>query len=1558
MKRFLSIFLISSCILVANSCIRDLQETFMQERPALPEGTPVTLTLGFGADNLDDIQIGTKAEVTRADESRIHDLYVLIFKTTGDKKKIYGRYFTYEHQYSILKDTDPATLDLLSQKNEGWYVDNLLRTDTDPGKKTRGVVKISTISATDCKLVLLANISNTVTSIKDPDDPKRQEHTALDWLSRDDLTLDDFEKVNVTLEQNVVNRSDLFLMMGTLDIPNTGAMTWDKTDGTSTENYGTDYRVPLTPLDAKIKFRIRYDETNISSITPRYWQAFNVPDRCMLATSDKTPSVIGTRFFKTDEAYFEGTETEGDITWQVFSFYMLESKPSRKKAASSYYLRDKWEKENDGTNKTTWEYAPDDGAYVKFDVILDLTTEGIRDLLDDPDTNHALTSDAIFTVHLGDFSGGGFDNYKVERGNSYTYNITILNSKSIYAEVMSSSGDEPEPGHEGSLLLTTDDIINCDAHYEYHNLVFKANAALAAAGGQNKISWYIKTPFTKANEGRPVFKSETGQYEIPKDANGNPTVDYGWVKFGLNKKDGSLYTDKRFPYPGDNMYYSTWKASEWDPSSNPVPPLIDINQLINLLFDQNRRKAQGQSHLFDSSDEICFTAFVNEYYYEVHPLTGELEPDLWREFINAKPRELHILSEATYSADYQSDVITSSHSIIQNSIQTFYNTYSPDLTSIWGTEHKDEMRNRGAADASTGVNRSWTWWHGNWTPSGIINDEENGRLNTANIWGMNDAPHWDTFLNYEVENDMPDLRSNYQYMAYSCLSRNRDNNGNGVIDPEELRWYTAAINQLVGMWVGNESLSQSARIYQPINANSSDPLRWRAHVLSSTCKTNGNGITIPRVVRGEEGGTKSFYDQWKWAFPDGSPEEYRDRVASVRCVRNAGTFRKDGADTDISYAPYDQMVDQYYEIPAGTDGDGHAFPNADGTYTVRFSRLNPKSIREYTSDDLPYHEENSFHNRVYLEMNMQAKDAYRIGDGHSDLKKTERTLNDNVTNTGHNEYCPVGYRFPNMTELLMMSTLLPSDYWVGNKSAGDYPAEDKWDPQKTLFPCRTYFSRGVIGSNPTTTELGKIGWQYSRSADRVHIADDVNNMNALRCVRDKNMTGDITGKIIVANYDKLRTSGSQENEKQTTSISLNFSSMASAIRSIELALVYTDATGEHSIRIHEADGVSISGVTVNDDFTYTIPEAGTGSGKLPVRGWMKVRAVVTNAAGMQRTFETPVRILSGLTVSIKLLPCDYDGRNLTTAAANPGEPYPFPVLLTAYDQDNVITAWRLKIVSPDKATKTVDLGSPNTDYITTVYPYNPYEGGNSLLQGTYSFQLEVVGAEETVRSEVVSMDVLKEQDWDPMADVDFSNIEKASDIAAFRWERQKIEGLDFAAGDFIETDMDIHRCEYIDYTVDEDLDKDLGKDALLSIGLNGIDNSPWLIHIEYPAVSNDAWGLNIKPYWLNGTATDKDGKIYSFPDHTLPLHFRLESGGAFWNGQKVDVSKWGANQNKVQSVIDKLIAANTLYIGSTQGLHRSRAIYRFIRVVHNGRDSSTTITDSNFKENPGHGGQL
>lgn len=44
-------------------------------------------------------------------------------------------------------------------------------------------------------------------------------------------------------------------------------------------------------------------------------------------------------------------------------------------------------------------------------------------------------------------------------------------------------------------------------------------------------------------------------------------------------------------------------------------------------------------------------------------------------------------------------------------------------------------------------------------------------------------------MDVEVENEVPELSEDYRFLRYSCMTRNRDNNGNGVIDQDEVRWY-------------------------------------------------------------------------------------------------------------------------------------------------------------------------------------------------------------------------------------------------------------------------------------------------------------------------------------------------------------------------------------------------------------------------------------------------------------------------------------------------------------------------------------------------------------------------------------------------------------------------------------------------------------------------------------------------------------------------------------------------------------------------------------------------
>ena len=1526
MKALVRILLLFVAFLTAVSCVREQLEN---EHWSLPEGTPVTLLLGFGSDELSPIQVGTKATSNRADEQRIHDLYVMFFDSAGNR--FYNRYFSYEHLVSNRSD-------LLAQNNEGWFVDNVTLTDlannATKNKQTRGVVKISTQAKSGCTLILLANVKNAVMNLKGADDP-------IDFLDDDSNagTLELFRKIRVKLTQDATSRNDLFLMLGKNETAwNTGEMAWDYEN---TGDYTDDYNISLKPLDAKVKFRIKYNSNKINSINPRLWRVYNVPSEAYLdpdATSDPDES-----FFDTVDLYFDGTETDDSGTWQVFSFYMLQNRQAAKLSVNtddeiancdapkgSYHRREFQRKEvvdTDVFENKEWVFAPEKGTYVKFDVILYLTSDGIDAIAEN--IAEALTTDAIFTVHLGDFSNNSPDDYNTLRGTSYTYNVTIDNSKYIYVEVMGDNTGiqkEIQPGQEGSLLLTTAGIINCDAHYEYHSMEFEYNAKLGGSEGttdyENRqlFSWYIKTPFNPDGY-KPQFSN--GWYIIPE----GDKCDFGWVKFMLNDRDNNdLYVTYRQQYPGE-FDIANNKANydpEWTPqksianSSVPIPKLMDINQLVNFLFWQNEKKFKNEAdNLFDDNGKIRVTAFVDEFYYEKHPLTGEVDPNLWRTFVNALPRELHILSDANRSKDQQSNVITSSHSIIQQSIQTIYNIYSPTLTSLWGTEHNDQLH-KGAEEPSVSGD-GWPWWPtGQSLPNGFTayNDQENGRLNTSAIWGVSDScsPAWSEYLDFKVNNDMPELRNEYQFLAYACMSRNRDNNGNGTIEPDEIRWYTAAINQLVGLWVGNESLTQTARLYLPRDASNSDPVNWRAEVDSST-----GSMDNPMVIRAEEGGTKSFYDQW-YFWQKGRPETDHYKVTSVRCLRNIGTYREKGVQTDISYAPLDRMVDQYYECESGFDSNGRAWPEQDGTYSIRFPHLNSKCIREYTSEDLPFHDEYSEHNRVYLRFIAQDPTIHASGANDGQITAKPDDINFNITR--HNDYCPPGYRLPNMTELVLMSTLLPDSYWTmvsGN----------------TNYPCRSYYTRGKLGIK-TSGEDQKVGWGYTLQTGnwRVHLINSADTKMGFRCVKDDvSMIGDITGGITVKDGDCLSLDSSG-NLKMN--IELDFDSLGSAIDEVKLELWYTDPSGVRKTKDIYKGGriyaISTFSPSIQDEFICN-PISG-----IPVYGNMSVHAYVKNSYGTLREFDTPIHILSELKLSIRLLPCQYD-----ESVINPS----FPVLATAYNVDaEKIKSWRLIITPPAGSVSSVTLdsfGDASTTYYTSkITYYNP----SSLSTGTYSFQLEAVDKDDNItRSEKVSMDVLK---------VNYS-------LNGNPWSRQMIKGLDFGSGDFIEANMGVSDCTYSD---DDGVagvsEGDTGKDNIFSFGLSDIGKTANTFHIEYPAV--DAGGnywLNFKPRWTDGSG----GFTYSVIVKEKPLHIRLEKNGIYWNGQRMDVSRWGLDRRpNVRAVMDKLTTANTIYIGAEgageSSPHLSRATYRFVRVVYNGRDTNIHGGDSNFNENPVYGGNL
>lgn len=140
-------------------------------------------------------------------------------------------------------------------------------------------------------------------------------------------------------------------------------------------------------------------------------------------------------------------------------------------------------------------------------------------------------------------------------------------------------------------------------------------------------------------------------------------------------------------------------------------------------------------------------------------------------------------------------------------------------------------------------------------------------------------------------------------------------------------------------------------------------------------------------------------------------------------------------------------------------------------------------------------------------------------------------------------------------------------------------------------------------------------------------------------------------------------------------------------------------------------------------------------------------------------------------------------------------------------------------------------------------------------------------------------------------------------------------GLDFAAGDYIDIDIDLSNCKYV-YRNGTDAG-DIGKDNILAIGT----------------------GSNLASLPANTI-------LWYYPSIERMVPNPAEQGRSYL---RFHAGRWAADQylnglDKLRIVFDKdgftsngvkeaLTSAGTLYIGAEEGAHLSRATYDHISVV-------------------------
>lgn len=983
----------------------------------IKEGIPTAVNLKFG---MDGGQVYTRAETEEpsANEARVANLYVLVFDSNGNRV--------------------PTTDD--SGNDKAFFSEGSGLT-VNPGTPVSGSVSFNVASMSGATVASVANISEdgvtTVYTLK---------KATLDNIS----TIDDFKQLVVPMMKSII-RGNYMLM---------SAMEENVTISGTESDASTDCTLTLRRVGAKINVIMTSAPSNASwtdfSFQPKTWRVMRVPLQTRLVPFEHetysgpwkeigsgTPSEWDAP--AADEGYFDTQAEEfDDVTYEdkdntlyykggSFSFYMPENREVAKKTVSDYALREK--RAADGS----FEYANDNSTYLEITGYISYT---------DTDKK-VVNAEVTFYVHLGYAKSDrspvpNVNDYDTRQNGSYTYNITVTGVESIKVEV--NDDNEQRPGYEGNVVISSN-VINVDAHYETCTLDIALDSPF------EDMTWGVRTRFSSG------IYSGSGEP-------GAGLKDYQWIKFAINKHFGVAH-GSYVSFPGSLRYLPGEKTmGDIDGLvATGEPPLLDIDQLIKYLKAKYAASDIKSLVADKTSDHICITAFVDEYLYTEDPEgkeTSETPELFWKKCVDTDDRQMHILTPDgdTYSNDLNSSVVTSRHTITQKSIRTIYNKEADDnvLSTAWGLE----------SNSSWGTSSAERLLPGNVRQGSSLRD---GRANSLQ-WMTGS---WNTYVDFSTNT----LRPDYNNAAYACLMRNRDENGNGQIDKNEVKWYLAAIDQLTDIYIGEWALNEASRLYPRDEANRPGGTSPYWHYTSSSADGSD-----PWVLWAEEGASRGTYFTNNDELDDSKSlngDEY-----SYRCLRNLGV-------DDNSNYTIDDIQDIIFIDPGS--------PDASGNYTFNLSRMNPKSLRTRTDAPLLAHDETSEWNRPYEKLSVHFETRpepkfNRGGLGHWDEGSFTNATNwSNVPNGDIN--CPEGYRIPNMRELLIMSTRLPESAWPTFK----IDREGLLRPEitsKAMYFSKTGFS--MQGNSPYSDE--RKGFIYDAQSNKIFLQNNDGERGYLRCIKD------------------------------------------------------------------------------------------------------------------------------------------------------------------------------------------------------------------------------------------------------------------------------------------------------------------------------------------------------------------------------------------------------------------------------------------------------------------------
>lgn len=630
------------------------------------------------------------------------------------------------------------------------------------------------------------------------------------------FTLNDLKALN--FKRNVddqISITDAFLMSGAV---NSGKVVNINTAGNITSDDTNGNAIRLSRIVSKVKFTIneKTDDGVKRSFKLANYDIMNIAKNGTLIGSidGNTPKKISNA---TDVSSIKGltlgvNDVDKTTGAEYFEAYLPENLQVAKQIITDTDKENaKAKREDDkmSNNPKVFTNAPEYGTYVVLKGKYEETKDG-----------STKTADVTYYVHLGDCSVNPND-YNVERNCKYTFNITVAGVDKIIVEAKKDGNDQP--GAEGVVLKygNTGKNLTLDSHYEY--MVMRFNKADIKNLKENKLGYYYQV-YALGKKTEPINvkdKANPTTQEHQKQLNG---VDTSWIEFAITGRNSSKSS------------YGSANDGRGTPCDYPgKSKTMDIETFLKKLYD----KADDES--FWTNDKyIDATCFVSENYYSGLS---------WDKYVNdVNKRAFYVANNVWVSEDTRSVYAEAQYGLTQHNIQTFYDVKQAGNVIAYGCETINDEEGKEFTDDGIG---------------GTSTDEY------RYPYQSNGSNTWDGRANMKQDLSgltWDNIKSN-KALVKACMSRNRDLNGNGTIDDNEIRWYAPAVNQYIGLWIGEDVISTEAKLFNKQTSTLSKDNDPGCRMLYYT---STRGIN---TYFSEEGmATNNHNSKWK--------------ATLIRCVRN------------------------------------------------------------------------------------------------------------------------------------------------------------------------------------------------------------------------------------------------------------------------------------------------------------------------------------------------------------------------------------------------------------------------------------------------------------------------------------------------------------------------------------------------------------------------------------------------------------------------------------------------------------------------------------------------